>query len=88
MLEEYFFEDWHKIRLILGDNQKPEVKQFIIETKLSFSELFGTNSGLDEYETENTRFEVASFVDSNSSWNDTDSYIGIYDTSSISGAEA
>lgn len=43
LLEEYFFEDWKKIRLVLGDNQKQsESDQFVLEQNLSSAgALFG-----------------------------------------------
>lgn len=54
LLEEYFFEDWHKIRLVLGDNQKPAVAQFITESdaqEQELNDLFGDNHRLDSYAT-------------------------------------
>lgn len=51
LLEEYFFEDWQKIRLVLGDNQKAEGFQFIIDIggEEDLAKLFGQNHELDQY---------------------------------------
>ena len=52
LLEEYFFEDWQKIRLVLGDNQKTDAGlQFVHEFKTNrgAKALFGSNHDLDEY---------------------------------------
>jgi len=77
LLEEYFFEDWQKIRLVLGDNQKLEGNQFIHENRDHESDLtylFGSDHGLDTYATKR-RYVVqqASFMNPNA-------YIGIYQT--------
>jgi len=75
LLAEYFFEDWGKIRMVLGDNQKinPE-HHFITEKKnVDYKALFGANeddSFADErkvYERNSNALLVA------------ESYIGIYD---------
>lgn len=52
LLEEYFFEDWHKIQLVLGDNQKPDTARFITKRdadEQALHNLFGDNHGLDSY---------------------------------------
>ena len=44
LLEEYFFEDWEKIRLVLGDNQKADEHQFIrVNKSFNHEKLFGSD---------------------------------------------
>ncbi|MDD9210364.1 McrB family protein [Aeromonas dhakensis] len=75
LLEEYFFEDWHKIRLVLGDNQKSDAEQFITESdahEQDLIELFGNDHGLDCYATKH-RYQAQPSALVNPA-----AYIGIY----------
>lgn len=77
LLEEYFFEDWQKIRLALADNQKPESVQFVRESadhEDDLARLFGGDHGLESYATKR-RYAVQDAAFSNP-----DAYIGIYQT--------
>ena len=76
LLEEYFFEDWNKIRLVLGDNQKAEDLQFINEEKLSFDILFGNDHGLNSYQQDEKSYRLLPF--DNDVWNTPEAYSGIY----------
>lgn len=77
LLEEYFFEDWQKIRLVLADNQKPEAARFVIESQdheEDLARLFGSDHGLDTYATRQR------YVVQDASFTNPDAYIGIYQT--------
>jgi len=62
LLEEYFFEDWEKIRLVLGDNQKKtEDYQFVIKEELNkekLKSLFGSTYKDDNYLQSTARYRL------------------------------
>lgn len=75
LLEEYFFEDWQKIRLVLADHQKSGTRCFVTaseDQEGELSELFGSGHGLDTFNTKR-RFALQE-----EAFTDPDAYIGIY----------
>ncbi|MDR6103025.1 hypothetical protein QE369_003222 [Agrobacterium larrymoorei] len=78
LLEEYFFEDWQKIRLVLADNQKVDAACFITESDDQddhLNRLFGSDHGLDGY-TVNRRYAVQ-----DAAFDNIDAYKEIYEPS-------
>jgi 5-methylcytosine-specific restriction protein B len=79
LLEEYFFEDWQKIRFVLADNQKADGGEqracFLTVTEDQegvLGRLFGSDNGLDSFATKR-RFALQE-----SAFSDPDAFIGIY----------
>jgi 5-methylcytosine-specific restriction protein B len=76
LLEEYFFEDWEKIRLVLGDNQKSDNEKFILKSNVNYSELFGANNTLSAHEQSSNSFALKPFDDE--VWENPEAYQQIY----------
>ncbi|WP_052957948.1 AAA family ATPase [Photobacterium angustum] len=80
LLEEYFFEDWSKIRLVLADNQKfNKDLQFIKKTEqtpATLNSLFGNRHNLGQYGQSVINYTLA--ADSDAVWKNAKAYIGIY----------
>lgn len=77
LLQEYFFDDWNKIRLVLADNQKQDDSlQFVIEKTDDLDTLFGNNHDLRRHDQQSTAYELEAF--DQEIWNRPQAYRAIY----------
>jgi 5-methylcytosine-specific restriction endonuclease McrBC GTP-binding regulatory subunit McrB len=67
LLQEYFYDDYEKIRLVLGDNEKDEEHQFITKV-VPPKDLFKKNSRDEDLNTEKYIYRInqKAFKDPNS----------------------
>lgn len=83
LLAEYFFEDWQKIRLVLGDNQKSSPYQLIRQSDLDFEGLFGDSDEVRELSDEAKEYEL--ITHDNQLWLDALTYIAMYEPTKVTG---
>lgn len=70
LLQEYFYDDYTKIRLVLADNQKDEGLQFVTRKAISAKDLFGNVE--EDYE------DDVNYIIRKDVFEKADAYIGIY----------
>lgn len=72
LLQEYFYDDYEKIQLVLGDNDKPNENKFVTDEKIEIQNIFKGTPGIDLSENEKT------YRINDTAFKDVRSYILIY----------
>lgn len=73
LLQEYFYEDYSKIQLVLGDNAKEDKYKFILNTDVKIKRVFKGNLEIDVDYLPEKKYSIQ-----NSAFNETESYKQIY----------
>ena len=73
LLQEYFFDDYYKIRLVLGDNGKAQEQQFVQEEVINYRGLFAGKPDEDRVLLPEIRYSI-----NEKAFSDPESYIKIY----------
>jgi len=75
LLQEYFFEDWEKIRIVLGDDQKPKDKGYAFVTKKEIEKNLFSAGAIKDNRLEK---KLSRYSFNESALGKPEAYIGIY----------